>query len=140
MSVLKSLNFVATSDEAKTPLDRARSKLIDNLHQQIALIEDRQQFKVRRQWKVVDGEKQLIERKIPIRPWWEERSNGEIYLRLRNGVRIVELEKGKPSIRSRDLKEMGEILIQLMSATRNGELDQFLGLPIHSKKKTKATA
>jgi hypothetical protein len=140
MSVLKSLNFIAVSEEAKTPLDRARSKLIDNLHQQITLIEDRQQFKVRRQWKVIDGEKQLIERKIPIRPWWDEQPNGEIYLRLRNGVRIVELEKGKPTIRSRDFKEMREILIKLTSATQNGELDQFLSLPIHSKKKAKIAA
>lgn len=127
MSVLKSLNFVSPSEEAKTPLDRARSKLIDNLNQQIALSEDRQQFKVRRQWKVVDGEKQLIERKIPIRPWWEEKSDGQIHLRIRNGVRILELEKGKPTIRAKDLTEMREVLTRLSMAAKNGDIDGFLG-------------
>jgi hypothetical protein len=137
MSVLKSLNFISPTEEAKTPLDRARSKLIDNLHQQIALIEDRQQFKVRRQWKLVDGEKQLIEKKIPIRPWWEEQSNGEIHFRLRNGVRILELEKGKPTVRVTNITEMRELLSKLTIATKNGELDQFLGSPIKTKKRIK---
>lgn len=140
MSVLKSLHFVSPSEEAKTPLDRARSKLIDNLNQQIALSEDRQQFKVRRQWKIVDGEKQLIERKIPIRPWWEEKGDGQIHLRIRNGVRILELEKGKPTIRANDLTEMRDILTKLITATKNGEIDEFLGSPIKSKKRIKVAA
>ena len=140
MFVLKSLNFVSPSEEAKTPLDRARSKLIDNLNQQIALLEDQQQFKVRRQWKVIDGAKQLIERKIPIRPWWEEKTDGQVYLRIRNGVRIIELEKGKPTIRTKDLTEMREILSKLTEATKNGELDEFLGSPIKSKKRVKIAA
>lgn len=137
MSVLKSLNFVSPSEEAKTPLERARYKLIDNLNQQIALSEDRQQFKVRRQWKIIDGEKQLIERKIPIRPWWEEKTDGQVYLRIRNGVRILELEKGKPTIRATDLTEMKEVLTKLTEATKNGELDEFLGSPVKSKRRIK---
>ena len=140
MSVLKSLNFVSPSEEAKTPLDRARSKLIDNLNQQIALSEDRQQFKVRRQWKVIDDEKQLVERKIPIRPWWEQKSDGQIHLRIRNGVHILELEKGKPTIRANDLTEMREVLTKLIMATKNGEIDEFLGSPIKSKKRIKVAA
>ncbi|MBS7803170.1 hypothetical protein KIH24_01140 [Rhizobiales bacterium TNE-4] len=132
MSVLKSLNFLSPSEEAKTPLDRARSKLIDNLNQQIALSEDRQQFKVRRHWKIVDGEKQLIERKIPIRPWWEEKTDGQIHLRIRNGVRILEIEKGKPTIRAKDLTEMREILMMLANATKNHEIDNLLTPKQHS--------
>lgn len=139
MSVLKSLNFIAASDEAKTPLDRARSKLVDNLHQQIALIEDRQQFKVRRQWKIVDGEKQLIEKKIPIRPWWEEQSNGEIYLRLRNGVRILELEAGKPTISIETTARLAEIVQQLIQAAQNGDLDPFLAPSNKAKRRAKTT-
>lgn len=138
MSVLKSLNFVSPSEEAKTPLDRARSKLIDNLNQQIALSEDRQQFKIRRQWKIVDGEKQLIERKIPIRPWWEEKSDGQIHLRIRNGVRILELEKGKPTIRANDLTEMREILTKLITVTKNGALNEFLSSPLKSKQRQRS--
>jgi hypothetical protein len=134
MSVLKSLNFISPTEEAKTPLDRARSKLIDNLHQQIALIEDRQQFKVRRQWKLVDGEKQLIEKKIPIRPWWEERSNGEIYLRLRNGVRILELQAGKPTIRIETTARLTETVQNLIQATQIGDLDAFLA-PLNNAKR-----
>lgn len=137
MSVLKSLNFVSPSEEAKTPLERARSKLIENLNQQIALSEDRQQFKVRRQWKIIDGEKQLIERKIPIRPWWEEKSDGQIHLRIRNGVRILELEKGKPTIRANDLTEMRDILTKLITATKNGEIDEFLRSLMKAKKRIK---
>ena len=134
MSVLKSLNFISPTEEAKTPLDRARSKLIDNLHQQIALIEDRQQFKVRRQWKLVDGEKQLTEKKIPIRPWWEERSNGEIYLRLRNGVRILELQAGKPTIRIETTARLTETVQNLIQATQIGDLDAFLA-PLNNAKR-----
>ena len=140
MSVLKSLNFVSPSEEAKTPLERARSKLIDNLNQQIALSEDRQQFKIRRQWKVIDGEKQLVEQKIPIRPWWEEKTDGQIHLRIRNGVRILELEKGKPTIRANDLTEMREILTKLITVTKNGELDEFLKSLIKAKKRIKIAA
>lgn len=139
MSVLKSLNFVSSTEEAKTPLDRARSKLIDNLHQQIALIEDRQQFKIRRQWKIVDGEKQLIERKIPTRPWWEERSNGEIYLRLRNGVRILELEAGKPTIRIETPARLTETMQKLIQATQNRDLDPFLAPSNKAKRRGRAS-
>src|SRR5689334_3514946 len=87
--------------------------------------------------KTPDGSKELVTRKRKVRRWWHEDSNGKIYLTIRYAQKNVEFEKGKAAISVPTKEAIPEVLDVLITAVRNGELDDALARigKLHSFKK-----
>lgn len=61
--------------------------------------------------------------KIAPRPWFWAEEDGVVYLMPKIGVRPLEIEKGKPTIKVGAVKELVPTLKMLVEATEAGELD-----------------
>ena len=69
MSFLNSLKFTAALDTQPSPIEQKRAKLIANLKDQLTRLENTQHAKTRMKWVKENGEKRLIEKRTPVRPW-----------------------------------------------------------------------
>ena len=69
MTFLSSLKFTNALDAKASPLERQRARLIANLKDQLIRLEDTLHAKTRLQWVKENGEKRLIEKRTPVRPW-----------------------------------------------------------------------
>ena len=100
MNHLKSLTFtVAPSQIALNPKLARRQRLIDRLEEQRKLVADPSFTVTERRWiKDAEGVKQLIEVKRGVKPWWKSDATGGLVLLLKNGLKTLEIEKGKPAI------------------------------------------
>ena len=128
MSLLKSLTFTSAPDkELINPLIILRQKLINRLEDQRLLAKDPLYAPKQRRWKKnPDGSKVQIEQVKQIKPWWQADANGNLVLIVRNGLKTLELEKGKPAISVGSPEKLDEVLGVLIAATRAGELDEAL--------------
>jgi hypothetical protein len=130
MSALKKLTFTDHS-QTRTKVDpvvRSRTKFAAALQTQIDIVEAQtkgETFTVERmRWKTnEDGERVRVAKQIEPRAWyWEE--DGVVYLLPKVGVRPLEIEKGKPTIKIGAPKELVATLSMLIAATEAGELDK----------------
>lgn len=130
MSALKKLTFTdQTQTKAKVdPVVRSRTKFTAALQQQIDIVEAQvkgETFTVERmRWKTnEDGVREKVPTQISPRPmYWE--NDGIVYLMPKVGVRPLEIEKGKPTIKVGAMKELIPTLAMLVHATEAGELDK----------------
>lgn len=130
MSVLKKLNLSDHNQKrAKVdPVIRSRTKFSAALQQQIDIVEATakgESFTVERmRWKTNDeGVRERVPTKIIPRPWfWEEK--GVVYLMPKIGVRPLEIEQGKPTIKVGKMTELVPTLKMLTEAVEAGELDK----------------
>lgn len=130
MSVLKKLNLSDHSQKrAKVdPVIRSRTKFSEALQTQINIVEAEakgETFTIERmRWKTnEDGERVKTPTQISPRPWfWQE--EGVVYLMPKVGVRPLEIEKGKPTIKIGAEKDLVPTLKMLAEATEEGELDR----------------
>ena len=81
---------------------------------------------VRRWIKDAEGVKQPFDRHKRIKPWWKADGNGNLVLVLKNGLKTLELEKGKPGIAVGASGRLESVLSTLIAATKAGELDGAL--------------
>ena len=78
-------------------------------------------------WKKSEtGEKSLVETKQRVLPWWSAQPNGTYALCIRSGWKPIEFEKGKAAIAVPSLDKLPSIIDTLITAVRNGELDEQL--------------
>lgn len=126
MTFLSSLKFTAVAETKPSLLERQRARLIDNLKDQLIRLEDPLHAKTRMKWIKINGEKTLVEKRTPVRPWWKETIDGEVTLFVRSGLKKIEFEKGKTGIIVSSVDELPVVLNGLIDATRNGEMDRFL--------------
>ena len=98
MSFLKTLTFTTANDLAPSLIEKKRFKLIKSLNEQLALLDNPSFSKTRKKWVVIDGEKVLTQKNMPVRPWWKETLDGKIALIVRSGLKRLEFEKGKSAI------------------------------------------
>lgn len=75
---------------------------------------------------MIDGEKVLTQKNMPIRPWWKESIDGKIVLSVRSGLKRLEFEKGKSAIVVANLDTLAKIIKGLLDAVKIGELDHLL--------------
>ena len=130
MTVLKKLTFTDHSQkrEKVDPVIRSRTKFAAALNQQISIVEAQAKGETltieRMRWKTNDdGVRERVATKINPRPWyWEE--DGVVFLMPKIGVRPLEIEKGKPTIKVGAEKDLIPTLKMLAEATEAGELDK----------------
>ena len=67
---------------------------------------------------------QLIETPKSPKPWWRDDGNGGLVLILRNGLKTIEIEKGKPAIVVGAKSKLDAVLVTLIAAAKAGELDE----------------
>ena len=128
MSVLKSLTFIqAPAKLSSDPKLRRRQRLIDRIEQQRKLADDPNFTVTVRRWiKDANGVKQPVDRQKRIKPWWKTDETGRLVLVLKNGLKTMEIEKGKPGIVVGAQTRLEGVLETLIAATRAGELDAAL--------------
>ena len=131
MSFLKTLTFTTADDLAPSTIEKKRYKLIKALNEQLSLLENPSFSKTRKKWVMIDGEKVLTQKNMPIRPWWKETLEGKIMLFVRSGLKKLEFEKGKSVIIVSNADELKKLIRGLIDATSNGELDHLLGEKIN---------
>src|SRR5579862_6735791 len=80
-----------------------------------------------RSWsKDADGRKALVETKQRVLPWWTAQPNGSFVFFIRSGWKPIEFEKGKAAIAVPSLEKLPSVIDTLITAVRNGELDEQL--------------
>lgn len=129
MTSLKKLTLTDRSQKRVTvdPVIRSRNKFSLAVQQQIDIVESEakgETFTIERmRWKTnEDGERVKTPTQISPRPWfWEE--EGIVYLIPKVGVRPMEIEKEKPTIKVGAKKDLVSTLKMLVEATEAGELD-----------------
>jgi len=128
MSAFKALNFVAVPKHtAKDPVQSRRNKLIAQLEQQRELARDENYVVRRQRWaKQADGSKQLVEHAKRVKRWWRTDGSGGIYLLVRYGNRLLELDKGKAAIAVGAKDNLVGVFDAVIAAVRAGELDVVL--------------
>ena len=126
MSFLKTLTFTTANDLAPSLIEKKRYKLIKALNEQLSLLENPSFSKTRKKWVMIDGEKVLTQKNMPIRPWWKETLDGKIVLSVRSGLKRLEFEKGKSAIVVANLETLTKIIKGLLDAVKIGELDHLL--------------
>lgn len=130
MTYLSKLNL-EKQDKAveRNPFERAKSKLLDNMHKQLKAAEamiNGQTFLVER-LAFVTGEdgiksKQLVKR--PLKKWYWRDVNGLVRFALRVRNKRLELTAGKTDIVVGDDKDLPVAIKLAMEAVKAGELDK----------------
>jgi hypothetical protein len=124
---LKSLTFTALQKPNTNPTLDRRATVIARLEEQKILLADPNYKRPVRSWtKNEAGEKSLVETKQRVLPWWASQPNGSYALFIRSGWKPIEFEKGKAAIAVPSLEKLPSIIDTLITAVRNGELDEQL--------------
>lgn len=126
MTFLSNLKFTAAFESQPSPIERKRARLIANLRDQLARLENPNHCKSKTKWVKEGTEKRLIEKQVPIRPWWRETIDGQIAFHVRSGLKKVEFQKGMIAILVQNLAALPALINGLIEATAKGELDYLL--------------
>jgi hypothetical protein len=126
-AALKSLNFTALQKPSANPTLDRRLRVIARLEEQKLLLADPSYKRSARSWsKNEAGEKSLVETKQRVLPWWAVQPNGSYAFFIRSGWKPIEFEKGKAAIAVPSIERLPSIIDTLITAVRNGELDEQL--------------
>jgi hypothetical protein len=124
MNALKSLTFTALPSQGGNPILERRAKVIARLEAQKLILRDPNYTRTNRKWVKKDGERVMIEQQQRVPLWWRQHPSGSYALFVRSGLKPVEFEKGKPAIAVSSLDKLPSVIDTLITAVRNGELDQ----------------
>jgi len=127
MAVLKSLAFTAIPKTTGNPVLSRRDRLVERLEDQKLLLNDPNHVRTIQRWVKVDGEKQPVEKKQRVSPWWRTDFNGQYVMSIKFGSKPVEFEKGKAGIAAPNKEKLLGVIDTLIAAVRAGELDEILG-------------
>jgi hypothetical protein len=127
IAALKSLNFTALQKPSSNPVLDRRARVIARLEEQKFLFADPTYQRTVRSWsKDEAGTKALVESKQRILPWWAIQPNGSYAFFIRSGWKAIEFERGKAAIAVQSLEKLPPVIDTLITAVRNGELDEQL--------------
>jgi len=130
MSGLKALSLIAAPIQvARDPKLVRREKLLAQLDQQLSLAQD-EEFVVRtKRWiRQDDGSKVLTERVKRVNRWWRDDGKGGCFMVLRYGNKLVELAPGKTAVAVGSKDKLESVIVTVMNAVRDGELDGAIGI------------
>ncbi len=130
MSGLKALSLIAAPIQvARDPKLVRREKLLAQLDQQLSLARD-EEFMVRtKRWiRQDDGSKVLTERVKRVNRWWRDDGKGGCFMVLRYGNKLVELAPGKTAVAVGSKDQLESVIVTVMNAVREGELDGAIGI------------
>ena len=128
MAVLKSLTFTSLPAIGANPILDRRAKVIARLEEQKLLLKDPNYTRTVRTWVKKDGERVMVEKQQRVPMWWRQHPNGTYALFVRSGLKPIEFEKGKAAIAVPSLDKLPTVIDTLITAVRNGELDEQLVL------------
>jgi Family of unknown function (DUF6641) len=126
MAMLKSLTFTMLPQPGADPILDRRTKVIGRLEEQKRLLNDPNYTRTVRTRTKRDGETTEIERHKRVLPWWRLAPDGSFVFFIRAGRKPIEFEKGKSAIAVPSLEKLPSVIDTLVSAVRNGELDDQL--------------
>jgi hypothetical protein len=140
MAVLKSLTFTTIPNPGGDPILDRRTKIIARLEEQKLILKDPNYTRTVRNWVKKDGERVMVEKQQRVPLWWRQHPNGSYALFVRSGLKPIEFEKGKAAIAVPSLDKLPSVIDTLITAVRNGELDEQLvqGSKVGMVKKSKA--
>jgi hypothetical protein len=126
MTFLKTLTFSTASDLVPSPIEKRRHSLVGSLRDQLRLLNEPNLMKQKKKWQIVDGERVLTTKHVPVRPWWRRSVDGKVVFFVRSGVRRIEFEKGKAAIVLSGVDDIPRVIQGLIDAVLTGELDHLL--------------
>ena len=141
MASLKSLTLTTLPQIQVDPVMDRRNRTIAYLEEQKRLLHDPNYTRIIKVWTEKDGERQHGEKKQRVFPWWRTLPNGSAILTVRVAQKPIEFEKGKAAIAVPSADKLPGVIDTLISAIRNGELDEQLAQAskaVPSKKKKAA--
>jgi hypothetical protein len=106
-------------------LDR-RANIIARLEEQKLLLNDPSYIRTVRTWVKKDGQLTPVDKHQRVLPWWRVNEHGSYVFFVRVGSQLIEFEKGKNAVAVPSLDKMPLVINILITAVRNGELDQQL--------------
>ena len=117
--------LVRSTHGANPTLDR-RTNIIARLEEQKLLLNDPSYTRTVRTWVKKDRQLMPVNKPKRILPWWRLNANGCYVFFVRSGSKPIEFEKGKNAIAVPSLAKVPLIIDILITAVRNGELDEQL--------------
>ena len=124
MNTLKSLTFTTLPTHSGNPILDRRAKVIARLEEQKLILKDPNYTRKSQTWVTKDGERVMVEKQQRVPLWWRQHPNGSYAFFIRSGLKAIEFEKGKPAIAVSSLDKLPSVIDTLITAIRNGELDQ----------------
>jgi uncharacterized protein DUF6641 len=100
--------------------------MIARLEEQKLLLNDPNYIRTSRTWVKKNGELTPIDRQQRVLPWWRVNADGSYVFFVRLGSKPIEFEKGKNSVAVPSFDKMPLVINILITAVRNGELDEQL--------------
>jgi hypothetical protein len=100
--------------------------MIARLEEQKLLLNDPNYIRTSRTWVKKNGELTPIDRQQRVLPWWRVNADGSYVFFVRLGSKPIEFEKGKNAVAVPSLDKMPLVINILITAVRNGELDEQL--------------
>ncbi|MBM3575479.1 MAG: hypothetical protein FJX39_07135 [Alphaproteobacteria bacterium] len=126
MSFLNTLTFTNALQVKPSPLQRKRASLLRNLKDQLALLDNPNLAKTRFKRVEAEGCKEVVELRIPVRPWWRETIDGKLTFFLKSGLKRIEFEKGQTAILVPNKEALPGLINGLIKAVEQGELDNLI--------------
>jgi plasmid stabilization system protein ParE len=126
MPILKNLTFTAVPARTHDPVAARRSKLVERLEEQKALLADPAHVRKSTRWTGKGDERRQVEREQRVRPWWRTDPSGAVVMAVYHGARPLEFEKGKAGIAVADRGKLPALIDTLIAAAKAGELDALM--------------
>ena len=126
MASLNSLTLTALPQLQADPVMDRRNRTIAHLEEQKRLMQDPTYTRTVNVWTEKDGERQQVEENQRVFPWWRVLPNGSAVMSIRVAQKAIEIEKGKAGIAVPSADKLPGVIDTLVTAIRNGELDEHL--------------
>ena len=126
MGALRSLTFTTIPKIVANPTLDRRTNMIARLEEQKLLLNDSNYIRTTRTWVKMNGKLTPIDRQHRVLPWWRVNPDGSYVFFVRSGSKPIEFEKGKNAIAVSSLEKIPLVVDILITAVRNGELDDQL--------------
>jgi hypothetical protein len=126
MTTLKSLILTTPPKIGANPTMDRRANIIARLEEQKRLLSDPNYTRTVRTWVKKDGQRTAVDKQQRVSPWLRMNPNGSYVFFVRSGWQPIEFEKGKTAIVVPSLDKIPAVIDTLITAVRNGELDEQL--------------
>ena len=128
MSILTALVFVPLPRKTiADPVIQRRATFIKQLEQQRELARDEGFEPTKRKWVVMaDGSKQLVTVPKRVKRWWRMDAQGNCFLVLRYGNRVITLNAGRTAIAVGPKSKLVRVIDTVITAAKAGEMDAVL--------------
>src|SRR5215813_2661814 len=126
VAALRSRAFTTIPKIVANPTLDRRTNVMARLEEQKLLLKDPNYIRTTRTWVKMNGKLAPIDRQHRVLPWWRVNPDGSYVFFVRLGLKPIEFEKGKNAIAVSSLDKIHLVIDILITAVRNGELDDQL--------------